>query len=90
MPYIQQGVARYDSHIKVCRVEELDNSLHYWKNYTFSDSYIKLDDAVETISTDQPLVEGRQDYPGRWVMSAPFDSGSQRCLSSLLALQVWH
>ncbi|KAI0349457.1 hypothetical protein OH77DRAFT_1465381 [Trametes cingulata] len=71
-------------------VQDLDNSLQYWKNYTFSDSYVKLDNAVESFSTDRPLVEGRQDYPGRWVLCKSDTKGRREAIFHTAAVWRWN
>ncbi|KAH9848706.1 hypothetical protein C2E23DRAFT_738930 [Lenzites betulinus] len=47
--------------------DQLEHALHYWKNYTFSDSYTNLQDAVDTVNTSDNFLQARQVYPSRWL-----------------------
>ena len=49
--------------------EQLHNALHYWKNYSFNPSYIKLEDAVRSLDDEsKPLVSAYHQFAPRWVV----------------------
>lgn len=56
--------------------KKLTRALRYWRGCAIKDGYISLEKAVSTINTPDRIVEARQDFPGRWVVS----------LTSLLAV----
>lgn len=49
-------------------VEDLRHALHYWKQHSFDKSYIKLNDAVQSLQSESRLVEARASYLSRWVV----------------------
>ncbi|PIL33119.1 hypothetical protein GSI_04568 [Ganoderma sinense ZZ0214-1] len=65
--------------------EKLHAALDYWKNVTFSKTYIKLDDAVKSMHKPDRLVEGRKEYAARWFLSRP---GTRRA-ATLWTAVVW-
>ncbi|KAI1789226.1 hypothetical protein LXA43DRAFT_1096521 [Ganoderma leucocontextum] len=53
-------------------VEKLDEALSYWKNTTFSQHYLKLDDVVESFQKPNGhLVDARQEFAARWLLCPP-------------------
>lgn len=51
-------------------VEKLKAALTHWKNTTFSEHYIKLEDVVASFDTPElRLVNAHQEFAPRWVVS---------------------
>ena len=48
--------------------DQLDQALHFWKNFTFSEKCIRLQDAIDTIGTDTPLVEAKHVWTPKWIV----------------------
>ncbi|PIL26208.1 hypothetical protein GSI_11963 [Ganoderma sinense ZZ0214-1] len=52
--------------------EKLQVALSYWKNRTFSQHYLKLEDVVASFDTpEHRLVTARQEFAPRWVLCRP-------------------
>ena len=53
-------------------VGKLKRTLEYWQNYTFVNDgeYISLNEAIRTLGSDEQMIEARQEYAGRWVVSS--------------------
>ena len=51
--------------------DKLKQALHYWQEYSFieTDGYLSLNDVIKSLGSDDPMVEVRQEYPARWVVS---------------------
>lgn len=49
--------------------KKLTRTLRFWRGCAIKEGYISLEEAVATINTPKRLVEARQDFPGRWVVS---------------------
>ena len=49
--------------------DQLSQALHFWKNFTFSEKCIRLQDAIDTIDTDTPMVEAKHVWAPKWVVS---------------------
>ncbi len=56
-------------HYDIDTVEKLKASLRYWQSFCILDAHIPLTKAVATLNTPERVVEARQDYAGRWVVS---------------------
>lgn len=57
------------AHSYIDDLDDLRHTLHYWKQYTLHDSYINLEDAVQSLSGRDRLVEPRPSTVSRWVVS---------------------
>lgn len=53
-------------------LEKLDHALHYWRDFSFDSSYIKLQDAIDGLNQNKPLAEARMEYYGRWTVRPTF------------------
>ncbi|OSD06152.1 hypothetical protein PYCCODRAFT_1464820 [Trametes coccinea BRFM310] len=52
--------------VHIDSAEKLEHCLQYWRNYSISDQYVKLQDALDTLDTPDRLVEARMAYQARW------------------------
>lgn len=49
--------------------EQLAHALHYWNNFSFASDYISIEDALDTLDSSDRLVEARQVWAARWVVT---------------------
>ncbi|OJT09727.1 hypothetical protein TRAPUB_13795 [Trametes pubescens] len=71
--------------------EKLSHALQYWKNYTFKDTYYKLQDVADSIDTPRRLVEARACNGGRWTLChTGFKAGSQEVILHTAAVWMWN
>ena len=62
-------------------VEKLQEALSHWKNTTFSQHYLKLEDVVASFDTPElRLVNARQEFAPRWLVS-PIPSHRDTCVT---------
>ncbi|EIW53402.1 uncharacterized protein TRAVEDRAFT_23774 [Trametes versicolor FP-101664 SS1] len=69
--------------------EKLDRALKYWKKYSPFQSYIKLQDAIDSLGTDDRLVEARPVYASRWVLSPKQATGPQEAVFHTVGVYRW-
>ncbi len=50
--------------------EQLEQTLQYWRNFSFNKNYINLQDAVDKLDTKDSLVTTYHQYAPRWVVSS--------------------
>ncbi|KAI0352255.1 hypothetical protein OH77DRAFT_811174 [Trametes cingulata] len=71
-------------------IENLHDALHYWKNYSFVNSYVNLDAAVNSLDGGSALVEARPSYVSRYVMCAANARGVQEVMFHTAAVYRWN
>ena len=49
--------------------EQLDLALQQWRNFSFKDKYIKLEDAANSILSEDRTLEARRQFAAKWLVS---------------------
>ena len=49
--------------------DKMADALTYWKNFTFVPHYFNLKAAMDSMFTDERVIEARHEYAPRWVVS---------------------